>query len=134
MIVGAQVPGLRPADGGALPADVVNLAARLHLQPAAVASLADNNGQLATSTAARLEDAADRSKALAKRLHLDEAQAQSLQGLFLDQAIALGQAEKSGSLSVERREEITLDTLDGVRALVGEGGLAAAKAELQQLR
>jgi hypothetical protein len=149
---GAEPPGSHDAEGEArpasapprqlarpTPADVApagSLAARLNMNPRALADLQDAQGNLPKASAERLDHAFDAGTALAHRLSLDGPKTQSLVSLATYYAYSVLREEKSvapGIVDPERIKAITDEVTGDIRATCGDNVSAEAAPMLAAL-
>ncbi|MEP7123690.1 MAG: hypothetical protein ABJE95_22370 [Byssovorax sp.] len=127
-------PTAKQGGGGAVPASVVALGERLHLNPQVLSSqLGDERGEISTLAADRLEQGFKKAEALAKRLGLDESRTQSLVALITYHAFSLLREEKKaapGGVDGARIDELTEALLDDIRITCGDAAAAEAKGTL----
>ena len=127
----------RAGSGTAASASVIALGERLHLNPQVLtAQLGDEHGEISTLAADRLERGLKTGEVLAKRLGLDESQAQSLVALITYHVFSLLREEKQaapGAVDLTRVDELTDTLLDDIRLTCGDPAAVAARSEVRGL-
>ena len=120
---------------GPISPQVAELAERLNLRPAALERVAGADGKVPPAVVTRLERAADAGKGLGGRLGLDAGQSQTLGNLFLDQSLAVIDAEEraNGTPEAEEIDAIDQDVLAGIRAVGGERAVEEARRLLEEM-
>lgn len=133
--VNGSAPILRKA--AAVSASVTTLAERLHLNPGVLAEqLGDARGELPKPSADRLERGFEAGGALARRLGLDDSQAQALVALVTYYVFSILREEKNvgpGSVDPARIKELGEAAINDIRASCGEQAAAEATRELPRL-